>query len=196
MKVSSSQISKNKFIPFNKITKHNSISGTKPLNSKIEKFKIRGTNKILNDSSNFYSKANTVEASNLMTENSLSNTIIQKHRKESEHLPDICMSDISHKSKTPIRLRSLVKDISFTQGEIKQKSPINKYQSSGQSSGRENVMIIALKRKIKELSRENEKQEVCIKELKEMNDKNSRLVEIYKENLDLKKEIVHLKDYS
>ena len=95
-----------------------------------------------------------------MTENSLSNTIIQKHRKESEHLPDICMSD---KSKTPIRLRSLVKDISFTQGEIKKKSPINKYQSSSQSSGRENVMIIALKRKIKELSRENEKKEVCIK---------------------------------
>ena len=51
MKVSSSQVMKNKFIPFNKITKHNSISGTKPINSKNEKFKIRGTNKILNDSS-------------------------------------------------------------------------------------------------------------------------------------------------
>ena len=58
MKVSSSQVMKNKFIPFNKITKHNSISGTKPINSKNEKFKIRGTNKILKDSSNYYSKAN------------------------------------------------------------------------------------------------------------------------------------------
>ena len=67
-------------------------------------------------------------------------------------------------------------------------------QSSSQSSSRDNLIIGALKKKIKSLSRDLERKNEVIKEMRNQNEKTYHFNELYTENQKLKKEIVHLKE--
>ena len=206
MKFSSSNKSlKNKFIPFKKVQKKAISSPIENYIQTPKKFKVKSKGKILSDLSisNYNSKTNTTDISIHYTEhNSSSNcVVIEKKRKMSGNdiiqLPDIEMRNFSNtntfKCKTPIRLRTLAKESALLEDTIKNKIQFNN-QSSSQSSSRDNILIGALKKQIKSLTKDIEKRNEVIKEMRKMNEKTYHFNELFTENQNLKKEIVHLKE--
>ena len=192
--------------------KHNSLPSTENSFHRIptEKLKIRGKNKILSDiPTNYTSKINSTDItiSNYYTDNNSStNTIVQSKQiknanmEREQILPDI---DIKHfsvahnksKCKTPVRLRTLAKNQSFiTEHMCHKKIPFTGVGSSSQSSPRDNVLLLSLKKQVKSLSRELEVKNEFIKEINAQNEINKKLGELFQENQLLKKEIVHLKE--
>lgn len=192
--------------------KHNSLPTTEHTFNRLptEKLKIRGKKKILTDApTNSTSKINSTDItiSNYYTENNSStNTIVQgKQMKNAfnereQILPDI---DIKHfsfahnksKCKTPVRLRTLARNQSFMTDHIcNKKLPFTGIGSSSQSSPRDNVLLLSLKKQVKSLSRELEVKNKIIKEINTQNEINKRLGDLFQENQQLKKEIVHLKE--
>ena len=206
MKISSSNKSlKNKFIPFKKVQKRAITSPIENYLQTPKKFKVKQKGKILNELSisNYNSKTNTTDISIHYTENNSSSNsvVIENKRKLSGNdivrLPDIEMKPLFNtnncKCKTPIRLRKLAKESAMMRDTIK-KTILYNNQSSGQSSSRENLLIGALKKQIKSLSRDIERKNEVIKEMRLQNEKTYHFNELFTENQKLKKEIVHLKE--
>lgn len=206
MKISSSNKSlKSKFIPFKKVQKKAISSPIENYIQTPKKFKVKQKGKILNDLSisNYNSKTNTTDISIHYIENNSSSksVVIEKKRKMSGNyivrLPYIEMKPLfntnNFKCKTPIRLRTLAKESAMMKESIT-KNILFTNQSSSQSSSRDNLIIGALKKKIKSLSRDLERKNEVIKEMRNQNEKTYHFNELYTENQKLKKEIVHLKE--